>query len=138
MVYQEVKRLRTPGRGAVEVSALTQEVVARAGIRSGICVIFCRHTSASLTITENADPAVWRDLERITSRLVPDGDPGLEHDAEGPDDMAAHARAVLTRSDLSVPVADGKLQLGTWQGIFLWEHRAAPHERTLAFTVIGE
>jgi secondary thiamine-phosphate synthase enzyme len=100
--------------------------------------VFIHHTSASLLITENADPAVHRDLERFLARLVPDGDPMFEHDAEGPDDMPAHARAMLTTVELSIPVTGGDLALGTWQGVYVYEHRTAPHRRRLTVTVLGE
>jgi secondary thiamine-phosphate synthase enzyme len=106
------------------------------GVSNGLCSLFIRHTSASLTITENADPAVLRDLERFMLRLVPDGDPLFEHDQEGPDDMAAHVRSMLTRADLTVPIVDGRLDLGTWQGIFLWEHRLADHDRWIRISVV--
>jgi secondary thiamine-phosphate synthase enzyme len=100
--------------------------------------VFTHHTSASLIISENADPSVRRDLERFMSRIVPDGDPSFEHDAEGPDDMPAHIRAVLTTTGLSVPISAGRLALGTWQGVYLWEHRHRPHRRQITITVMGE
>jgi secondary thiamine-phosphate synthase enzyme len=107
-------------------------------VRLGMLTLFIRHTSASLLITENADPQVRIDLERFFGRLVPDGDPCFEHVAEGPDDMPAHARAALTQTHLAVPIVDGRLVLGTWQGIFLWEHRRAPHRREVAMHIVGE
>lgn len=114
-----------------------QALVGESGIRTGLAHVFIHHTSASLIITENADPAVRRDLETVLARLAPDGDPAFEHDAEGPDDMAAHVRAMLTAVDLSVPVTGGRLALGTWQGVYVYEHRHAPHRRRLTLTVIG-
>ncbi len=112
--------------------------MAASGIVSGICQVFCRHTSASLVLTENADPTVRADLEAFISRLVPDGDPIFRHTAEGPDDMPAHVRSVLTQSGLSLPVGGGRCLLGTWQGVYLWEHRSAGHRRHVTVTVLGE
>jgi secondary thiamine-phosphate synthase enzyme len=125
----------TAGRGIYDVTAEVAAVVARAGAAPGLCQVFIAHTSASLVITENADPAVHRDLERFMQDLVPDGDPRFEHDAEGPDDMPAHVRSILTQTDVMVPVRAGHLQLGTWQGIYLWEHRSVDHQRQLIVTV---
>lgn len=138
MVCQQGLDLSTRGRGFTEITDRLQAVVAQAGIRTGLANVFVHHTSASLLITENADPAVRRDLERFLARLVPDGDPLFEHDAEGPDDMPAHVRAMLTRESLMIPVVAGRLGLGTWQGIYLYEHRMAPHRRRLTVTVVGE
>jgi secondary thiamine-phosphate synthase enzyme len=103
-----------------------------------VCTVFLQHTSASLILCENADPDVRRDLETILARLAPDGDPALRHVTEGADDMAAHARSILTSNSLTLPVADARLLLGTWQGLYLWEHRLAPHSRSLVVTVRGE
>ena len=111
--------------------------MARSAVRSGICHVFLRHTSASLLITENADPDVRRDLEAFISKLAPDGDPAYLHAMEGPDDMPAHIRSVLTASELTIPVRAGRLALGTWQGAYLWEHRLRPHRRRIDVTVIG-
>ena len=130
--------IRTRGRGVTDVTARVAEVVAASGVRSGLCVVFCRHTSASLLITENASPDMHRDLLAWLARLAPDGDPAHEHTLEGPDDMPAHLRCVLTRSSESVPVLDGRLALGRWQGIFLLEHRLAGSERQLVVHVSGE
>lgn len=127
----------TRGRGLVDVTAEAQAFVRAARVQKGLCTVFVHHTSASLLITENADPEVHRDLERFFARLVPDGDPLFRHDAEGPDDMPAHVRSALTQTSLSIPVEGGRLALGTWQGIYLWEHRSAPHRRRLTLTVIG-
>ena len=127
----------TRGRGTYDITAEIAAVVAHAGCEVGLCHVFITHTSASLAITENADPAVLSDLERFMTDLVPDGDARFEHDAEGPDDMPAHVRSVLTQTALTVPVRNGQLQLGTWQGIYLWEHRRADHQRCVIVTVNG-
>lgn len=137
MIHQQTFSIRTRGRGFTNVTDEVQRVVSQATSGDGLCNIFIQHTSASLIISENADPAVGRDLERFLSRLVPDGDPLFEHDAEGPDDMPAHVRSVLTASSLGVPVGDGRLLLGTWQGIYLWEHRHEPQQRKIVVTVQG-
>jgi len=130
--------MRTPGRGLHEVTRAVAEVVARSRVTTGLCVVFCPHTSASLLLTENADPSARADLEAWLARLAPDGDPRYAHDAEGGDDMAAHLRSAVTRSSETIPVAGGRLALGTWQGVFLAEHRTAPHRRTLLVHVLGE
>jgi secondary thiamine-phosphate synthase enzyme len=129
--------VRTPGRGMQDVTARVQQIVAGAEVRSGLCTVFVHHTSASLILCENADPDVRRDLEAFASRLVPDGDPLFVHVDEGDDDMPAHVRTVLTHASLSIPVVNGRCDLGTWQGIYLWEHRKAPHSRKITVTVIG-
>jgi len=121
--------ISTPGKGLHEFTDEVRTVVAAAGVHEGLCTVFIRHTSASLIIQENADPSARRDLETWLSRLVPENDPMYTHDSEGPDDMPAHVKAALTAVSLSIPVVDGKLALGTWQGIYLWEHRRAPHRR---------
>ena len=115
--------VETPGQGLQEITAEVSAAVRSAGIVEGLCTVFVRHTSASLVIQENADPTAKRDLERWLARLVPEGDPFYQHDAEGPDDMPAHIKAALTASSIAVPIAAGRLLLGTWQGIYLWEHR---------------
>lgn len=138
MIKQEEIRISTRGRGTYDLSPQVQQAVESSGIRTGMCHVFIRHTSASLMICENADPAVMRDLETFMSRQVPDGDPMFSHVAEGPDDMPSHVRSVLTQTDLSVPVSNGQCALGTWQGIYLWEHRIAPHDRRVTVTVSGE
>ncbi len=135
---QETLEVRTPGRGLHEVTAEIQRVVAASGVGTGLCVILCPHTSASLVLQENADPSARRDLLAWLSRLAPDGDARYEHDTEGPDDMAAHLRSAVTRSTESIPVARGRLALGTWQGLFLAEHRTSPHRRRLVVHVLGE
>lgn len=138
MVFQQAFEIDTRGRGTYEITRTVQELVARSGITTGICQLFVHHTSASLIISENADPDVRRDLETIAARLAPDGDPAYRHDAEGPDDMSAHVRSVLTQISLNLPVSGGCCPLGTWQGIFLWEHRQAGHRRRLTITVMGD
>lgn len=140
MSYWQQQRLvvATRGRGFHELSGEVQELVCQSGIRIGLCHLFLRHTSASLCITENADAEVRRDLERIAQRLAPDGDRLFQHDAEGPDDMPAHVRNLLFGYQLSVPVENGRLALGTWQGIYLWEHRTAAHRREVVVTLQGE
>lgn len=133
------QELRVPPRGP-GLHDVTQELraaVAAAGVQTGLCNVFVRHTSASLLVQENADPAVLRDLQQFLARLAPEGQ-GYEHDAEGPDDMPAHIRAALTRTSENLPVSGGTLALGTWQAVYLWEHRRAPHARTLVVTVWGE
>jgi secondary thiamine-phosphate synthase enzyme len=130
--------ISTPGRGTRDLTDAINGVVAGSGVQCGLAHVFVQHTSCSLTITENADPDVRRDLETILKRLAPDGDPAYRHDLEGPDDMSAHARSVLTDTGLMVPVGGGRLLLGTWQGIFLWEHRTSPQRRSVVVTVIGD
>jgi secondary thiamine-phosphate synthase enzyme len=126
------------GPGTHEITELVAKEVMRSGVQRGLVTIFCRHTSCSLVIMENADPSARRDLEAWFNRLVPEDDPGFEHTLEGADDMPSHIKMALTRSSETVPVADGRMQLGTWQGIFLWEHRRAPHRREVIVTVMGE
>lgn len=137
MAHQEILEFATRGRGTRDITDDVAGVVRASGIQCGLVQVFVQHTSCSLTITENADPDVRRDLETVIARLAPDGDPAYRHDDEGPDDMAAHARNVLTDTGLTVPVGGGRLLLGTWQGIYLWEHRSAPHRRRVVVTVIG-
>jgi len=136
--HQESLRIRTRGRGLVEITEAVAAVVRAAGIRTGLATLHLRHTSASLLIQENADPDVRRDLEAWFSRLVVDGDRLFVHTMEGPDDMSAHVRTALTAVNLSIPVSDGRMVLGTWQGIHLWEHRTHPHTRELVVHVLGE
>ena len=130
--------LRTRGRGFYEFTEQVQALAAAADFQTGLATLHLRHTSASLLIQENADPEVRRDLERFFSRLVPDGDPLFEHTAEGDDDMPAHVRTALTTVNLSVPIQQGRLSLGTWQGIYLWEHRHQPHTRRVIVHLIGD
>ena len=138
MIDQTTLEFRTPGRGTIDITAEVARAVAASGIRKGLCSVFLQHTSASLILCENADPDVRRDLETLLARLAPDGDPAYVHDTEGPDDMAAHARSILTSSSFTIPVADGRLLLGTWQGLYLYEHRHAGHARSVVVTVMGE
>jgi secondary thiamine-phosphate synthase enzyme len=128
----------TPGRGLTEITREVARWLAGTGIANGLLTLFIRHTSASLLIQENADPEVQRDLERFLARLVPDGDPLFEHVSEGADDMPAHMRSALTATTLSVPVIDGRLVLGTWQGIYVFEHRRRGHRREVVLQVMGE
>ncbi|RFA28211.1 secondary thiamine-phosphate synthase [Alkalilimnicola ehrlichii] len=136
-MYQAQFTVSTQGRGTHEITDAVGTQVAASGVDVGLCNVFIHHTSASLMICENADPSVRRDLNRFMARLVPDGDPMFEHDAEGPDDMPAHVRSVLTQSALTVPVTAGRLGLGTWQGIYVWEHRACGARRSITVTVVG-
>ena len=137
-VYQDTLTQRTRGRGTLDITATLEQVVRTSGITTGTCHVFQHHTSASLLVTENVDPDVRHDLETLIGRMAPDGDPAYRHDTEGDDDMAAHARAMLTHNDLTVPVGNGRLILGTWQGLFLWEHRYAAQTRRITVTVQGE
>jgi len=127
--------VRTSGRGFTDLTSRLRSFVSESGVRDGLCNVFLVHTSASLVLSENADPSVRHDLEAFLARIVPDGDPAYEHDAEGPDDMPSHIRTVLTQSSLVIPVMDGELGLGTWQAVYLWEHRQIPHERRIIATV---
>ncbi|MES9845838.1 MAG: secondary thiamine-phosphate synthase enzyme YjbQ [Candidatus Sedimenticola sp. PURPLELP] len=136
--HQTTLSFETRGRGTSEITREIQKVISDSGVSSGLCHIFVHHTSASLTLCENADPSVRRDLETFMARLVPDGDPVYEHSMEGPDDMPAHIRSILTKMDLTIPVSGGRGALGTWQGIYLWEHRTHAHRRKVTVTVQGE
>jgi secondary thiamine-phosphate synthase enzyme len=129
--------IETPGRATLEITAEIQSAVAESGVREGVANVFVHHTSCSLMINENADPAVQRDLEAFLGRLVPDGDPLFEHTAEGPDDMPSHVRTALTATTLTIPVEGGRCALGTWQGIYLFEHRHRPHTRRVTVTTWG-
>ena len=133
-----VKKLsiRASGQGLHDVTDEVRAAVRESGVREGLCTVFIQHTSASLTIQENADPSARRDLEAWLNRLVPENDPLYTHDSEGADDMPAHIKAVLTQTSLSIPILGGKLALGTWQGIYLWEHRRGPHRRQVVVHVI--
>ena len=137
IVHQEALAVATEGRGTYEISRAVERIVAASRVGTGLCHVFARHSSASLMLCENADPDVRRDLETFVSALVPDGDPRYRHTSEGPDDMPAHVRSVLTQSGLSIPVSAGKCGLGAWQGVYLWEHRYAPHRREIIVTVQG-
>lgn len=130
-------RVDTPGRAFMDLTPELRAFCAASGVRDGLLNVFVRHTSCSLLITENADPDVHGDLQRFFARLVPDGDRLYAHDAEGPDDMPAHVRSALTCVSLGVPVRGGRLALGTWQGVYLWEHRLRPHRRDVIATLVG-
>ena len=137
-VFSESLYIETPGRGALDISAQVQSHVQRSGIRRGLASVFLHHTSASLMISENSDPDVLEDLENFMSKLVPDGDAAFLHSDEGPDDMPSHIRSVLTQSELTLPVRQGRCDLGTWQGLYLWEHRHHPHRRRITISVMGQ
>ena len=137
MVVQETFVVSTPGRTTVEISQQIHRIVQSNDINIGLCQVFCQHTSASLIICENADPDVQRDLEVYMGNLVVDGDPRFIHTLEGEDDMPAHIRTILTNPNLSIPISDGGLALGTWQGVFLWEHRLSPQRRKITVTLLG-
>lgn len=134
----ETLHISTSGRGIYEVTSSVRQFLSQTGVQNGLLTLHVRHTSASLMIQENADPTVKVDLENYFARLVPDGDPAYEHDMEGPDDMPAHIRSAITPVNLSIPFQRGSLALGTWQGIYLWEHRTHPHRRQIVLHVIGE
>ena len=131
-------RIQTRGRGLYEITDAVAAWLAEHGLRRGLLTLLIRHTSASLLVQENADPEVLRDLERFFARLVPDGDPSFHHTAEGPDDMPSHVRAALTQVSLSIPVDEGAVRLGVWQGIFVYEHRHAAHQRQIAAQFLGD
>ena len=137
-IHHAQLEIRTEGKGTYEITDAVQAQVDELRLRNGTVTVFVQHTSCSLIIMENAAPAARRDLEKFFDRLVPEGADYFEHDDEGPDDMPSHIRMVLTRTSETVPVSGGKMQLGTWQGIFLFEHRRDPHRRTVAVTVMGE
>jgi len=134
---QQKIQISTRGRGSYDITTEVQAVVGAAQIESGLCHIFVHHTSASLMLCENADPTVREDLERFMARLAPDGDPLFQHTDEGPDDMPAHIRSILTSTGLTIPVRDGRCDLGTWQGVYLWEHRTMGHRRGVTVSVVG-
>ena len=138
MITQESFHTETHrGRGTYDITEQVAAVVKRSGVDKGLCQVFIHHTSASLILCENADPLVRRDLEAFMKRVVPDGDPLYDHTSEGPDDMPAHIRAILTKMDLTLPITGGRLALGTWQGVYLWEHRTHPHRRKVSVTIQG-
>jgi secondary thiamine-phosphate synthase enzyme len=136
-LHQRTASISTRGRGFVDVTPEVARVVAESKVTTGLCTVFLRHTSASLVIQENADPSVLRDLARWMDRIAPEGD-RYEHDTEGPDDMPSHLRSSITRSSESIPVTGGRLALGTWQAIYVWEHRTSPHRREIVVHVAGE
>jgi secondary thiamine-phosphate synthase enzyme len=137
-VYSERLEIRTNGKGTYEITDHVQAVIDKCSVRDGIVTVFVQHTSCSLIAMENAAPAARRDLEKFFDKLVPENAGYFEHDDEGPDDMPSHIRMVLTRTSETVPIVDGKMQLGTWQGIFLFEHRRAEHRRKISVTILGE
>lgn len=137
MVHRGELTVATTGRGTYDITRDVAAIVTASKARDGLATVFIHHTSASLIVCENADPSVRRDLEAFAARLVPDGDPLFTHDDEGPDDMPAHVRTILTQTSIGIPVVDGAMSLGTWQGLYLWEHRTAPHRRRVTVTVIG-
>ena len=138
MVHRRELTIATRARGTYDITQGVARAVAESGTGEGLATVWVHHTSASLIVCENADPSVRRDLEAFLSRLVPDGDRLFTHTAEGDDDMPAHVRSVLTQTSIGIPIADGRLALGTWQGLYLWEHRTSPHERRITVTIVGE
>ncbi|PHS69483.1 MAG: secondary thiamine-phosphate synthase [Methylophaga sp.] len=138
MVFQQKLTFSTSGRSTINITSQIQQIVAQSAIQTGTCHVFVQHTSASLMLCENADPDVRVDLETYMQHIVPDGDVMFRHQDEGPDDMSAHIRTVLTNPDLTMPVSTGRCELGIWQGIYLWEHRTLGHHRQLTITVQGE
>jgi len=137
MAFRRSFEIATQGRGTYDITREVQDAVRAAGAVAGLAHVFVHHTSASVILCENADPSVRRDLEAYFARLVPDGDRLFTHDAEGDDDMPAHVRSILTASAVTVPVDDGRADLGTWQGVYLWEHRTSPHRRRVTVTVLA-
>jgi len=138
MIAQQRLTIATRGRGTYDITWDLEKIVRESGLATGICHVFVHHTSASLILCENADSTVRRDLEAFMARLVPDGDPLFDHTQEGPDDMPAHVRAILTKMDLTLPVSEGRCALGTWQGIYLYEHRLHAQRRRVTVTISGE
>lgn len=136
-LHREKLEVETRGRGTYDITDRVQRVVAESGIADGLCTVFVHHTSASLIICENADPSVREDLDAFFARLVPDGDRIFTHTAEGSDDMPSHVRSILTQTSIGIPVERGRCDLGTWQGIYLWEHRRAAHRRRVTVVVTG-
>lgn len=137
MLHQQILKIQTQGQSLLKVTSKIESIVSDSGIRTGLCTLFLRHTSASLIIQENADPDVLVDLSDFLSRLVPEGSHYI-HSAEGPDDMPAHIRTALTHTSEQIPIMNGRLTLGTWQGIYLWEHRRQSHIRELVVQIMGE
>ena len=137
-IHQTAHSLHTRGKGLHEITSLVARELTASKLKCGAVTVFCQHTSCSLIIMENADPTARADLEAWFERLVPENDPHFKHTLEGPDDMPSHIKMALTRTSETIPFAEGRLLLGTWQGLYLWEHRARPHSRTLIVTVVGE
>lgn len=138
MIFQQTISISTSGRGTSNITPQIETLVEKSGIQTGLINIFVHHTSASLILCENADPTVRSDLEYFMQKITPDGDPMYKHSDEGPDDMSAHVRTILTESSLNVPINSGHTMLGTWQGIFLWEHRTHGYNRKITVTIHGE
>ena len=138
MFHQDGFTIRTRGRGTTEITREVGEIVRSSGVGAGLATVFVHHTSASLIVCENADPTVRSDLDAFFERLVPDGDGIFRHVAEGPDDMPAHVRSVLTQTSIGVPIVGGRCDLGTWQGLYLWEHRELGHSRRVSVSIVGE
>lgn len=136
-MYQQVFSVHTHGQGTIEITDQVRDALRESNLTTGTINVFCQHTSCSLVLMENADPSARRDLEAFLAKLVPEDEPYFVHTAEGPDDMPSHIKMALTRTSEMIPFADGRLLLGTWQGLFLWEHREAPHTRRLIVTVTG-
>ena len=136
--YHDQLEVRSHGKGLYEITDDVQSKIDKSGVRNGTVTVFVQHTSCSIVVMENADPTAQHDLEKFFDRLVPENADYFTHDAEGGDDMPSHIRMVLTRTSETVPVMDGKMQLGTWQGVFLFEHRRAPHRRNVLITIMGE
>jgi secondary thiamine-phosphate synthase enzyme len=136
-LHQEKITIHTEGRSIINITQNISDIISKTSIEQGTCNLFLQHTSASIILCENADPTVRQDLEAFMQRLVPDGDKLYLHNDEGPDDMPAHVRTILTQNSLTIPFNNGRLLLGTWQGIYLWEHRVAPHQRHLIITIAG-
>lgn len=137
-IHQHSFIVESRGRGTHEITDEVERFIRASGVSVGLCHVFIHHTSASLMLCENADPTVRHDLETFMSRIAPDGDPAFLHQDEGPDDMVAHIRTVITQTGLSIPVTNGRSALGTWQGVYLWEHRTAPHRRRITLTLQGQ
>lgn len=137
-IYHSRIEVRTSGQGTIEITDQARNALQKSGISEGTLNVFCQHTSCSLVLMENADPSARHDLEGYLNRLVPENDPHFTHTYEGPDDMPSHIKMALTRSSETLPIHQGSLLLGTWQGLFLWEHRSTPHSRTIVITVMGD
>lgn len=138
MTHQQQIQISTLGRGTYNITRQIEELIQESGITTGLCNIFIKHTSASIIISENADPDVRHDLEIFMEKIAPDGDPSYAHQDEGPDDMPAHIRTVITQNAITIPVINGRAGLGTWQGLYVWEHRTHPHQRSVIVTIFGE
>jgi len=136
MFYRRELTVATKGRGTYDITSQVADVVYASSAQDGLATVFVNHTSASLIVCENADPSVRHDLETFAAKLVPDGDPMFRHVAEGEDDMPAHVRTVLTQTSIALPIAGGRLDLGTWQGLYLWEHRKSAHQRRISVTIL--